>query len=363
MQDPQDFPSDFGEDAQNIVQPKQLNYRGRRFNITVNDLKGIEEDDWKNYVNHFYMLRQNEIKYMIWCLEKAPTTGHAHLHGYVEWNIRQYASVFKRWFNNPHVEPAKGSRKNNEDYMMKDGDYKEWGGRKSPEELIEKEEKRKEKYRTLIEDIVNMDDEELEREHPDIVFHNWNKVQEIRSRKIKAKDQWGGYLNKKNVWIWGTPGTGKSKWARSICPPEHVYPKNANKWWNGYNEREHWIVLIDDFPKENKLAYYMKCWCDRYPTTGEVKNAHVALNPGTYNLIVTSNYSIDDCFDSIDAEAIRRRFQEVHIDDIQWIGELEKPRLVHKDGQEWQDAQKANEEEEGTLQERLERLLDSESND
>ena len=59
----------------------------------------------------------------------------------------------------------------------------------------------------------------------------------------------------------------------------------------------------------------MKIWADRYTFTGEIKGAHSVIAP-SYNLIVTSNYSIRECFSSIeDVEAIQRRFTEIYFDE------------------------------------------------
>jgi hypothetical protein len=37
------------------------------------------------------------------------------------------------------------------------------------------------------------------------------------------------------------------------------------------------------------------------------------MEPGRWNLVITSNYSISECFNVTDVPAIRRRFSEVEL--------------------------------------------------
>lgn len=55
----------------------------------------------------------------------------------------------------------------------------------------------------------------------------------------------------------------------------------------------------------------MKIWMDRYTFVGETKGAQIQIFPGNWIFIVTSNFKINDIFDSEDAQAIRRRCLEI----------------------------------------------------
>ena len=129
------------------------------------------------------------------------------------------------------------------------------------------------------------------------------RVAEVKKKTLK---KFNGDLRNKNVWIYGPTGSGKSLAAR-YCDSEHIYPKMVNKWWDGYNGEK--VVIMDDLdPQRAKmLADKIKVWSDRYPFLAEKKNSAFCVSPG-YNLIITSNYSIDECFDEEDAKAIKRRF-------------------------------------------------------
>lgn len=112
----------------------------------------------------------------------------------------------------------------------------------------------------------------------------------------------------KNYWLVGQPGTGKTKWAWDNYPD--LYVKDLNKWWDGYHGQD--AVLLDDWdPRQNILTQKLKIWADRYPFRAETKGGSLMARPST--IIVTSNYSIEDCFENpADVLAIRRRFKVIH---------------------------------------------------
>ena len=137
---------------------------------------------------------------------------------------------------------------------------------------------------------------------------------------------WDGDLQDKNFWIYGKPGVGKSYWARSQLIEDiahcnyKLFNKAQNKWWDGYISQR--IVLIEDWDfgedgkKSRALLGHLKIWGDKYTFNAEIKGGSLHINPGNFFLIVTSNHSIDECFDGCDAvdiAAIKRRFKEVEI--------------------------------------------------
>ena len=111
-----------------------------------------------------------------------------------------------------------------------------------------------------------------------------------------------------NYWLQGQPGTGKTKWAWDNYPD--LYVKDLNKWWDGYHGQS--TVLLDDWdPRQNILTQKLKIWADRYPFRAETKGGSMMARPE--RIIITSNYSIEDCFENpADALAIRRRFRVLH---------------------------------------------------
>lgn len=133
-----------------------------------------------------------------------------------------------------------------------------------------------------------------------------------RQAELKPKRYFNGNLKNKNIWIYGPPRTGKTYMALHAIS-DSVYDKSANKWWDGYQGEK--VVVIEDLdPEQSKyLAHYLKKWADRNPFTAAIKGGSMRVCPADYNLIVTSNYSIEECFNSTDAKAIKERFETWYI--------------------------------------------------
>jgi hypothetical protein len=197
------------------------------------------------------------------------------------------------------------------------------------------------------------DTEEVLENYPVIALRNLHfMTTEVAKNQLQRLRIWPGKLPQKNFWIWGAAGLGKTRWAFSIRGQSKVFTKSLSKWWDGYHPEMHNIVLIDEFSPDIKgLTSLLKIWADRYPTTQQVKNGTIALCPGCYNLIVTSNYSIRQCFPTEENAAISRRFEEINITkDNQEIIRTMKPNqellldwreLISKEPQEedeWEDA-------------------------
>lgn len=267
------------------------NILARRFQLTLNEVDKFE-------TIKDYLVQHPRFKYIIACKENAPTTGHEHIHIYVCFNNPVRLSMKK--VCPAHVEKCFGDNKSNVDYIRKDGNviFEQGEMPKGDVGTIE------DQWNTLIEQI-----------HTDTVdkdsrmYARYHTYVDKRLHELKPKKTYDGNLKHKNIWISGPPATGKSRAAR-YCDDKHIYEKNINKWWDGYEDQK--VVLIEDIDPEKakNLAHHFKLWADRYPFTGEVKGGSIRINP-TYNLIVTSNYSIDDCFNETDAEAIRRRMKEI----------------------------------------------------
>jgi hypothetical protein len=106
------------------------------------------------------------------------------------------------------------------------------------------------------------------------------------------------------IWLWGAAGAGKSFSARQAYP--EAYIKEANKWWDAYQDEE--VVIFDDIdPSMGWTKRFLKIWADRYPFLAEEKGGTKRIRPQLF--IVTSQYSIEDCFsDQETRDALQRRY-------------------------------------------------------
>jgi hypothetical protein len=111
----------------------------------------------------------------------------------------------------------------------------------------------------------------------------------------------------------------------------YQYRKNSNKWRCGFCEELHKVVIIEDLdPKLCQcLVGHIKIWSDRYTFTGEVKCGSTQIWPGSFYLIITSNYRIEQCFTNPeDVDAIKRRFTEWWIETPEDIAFILKPCVL-----------------------------------
>lgn len=249
--------------------------------------------------------------------------GTPHVQMYCEMVSQTRMKFFKDTWPTAHCEIAKGGRVENILYCTKeaaagrpmnliagkleDAFYKDGAHRVA--DL---------KANQLLYDMRNMKESDFEAAHPTYYLNHSERVQKFRQEALaKVQNTYNGNLKSKNLWIWGPAGVGKSRLARTSIDMKLIYEKPLNKWWDGLDCDGVKRVIIEDWPdKENGgnfLVQHLKIWADRYAFTAEIKGSAKRVAPN-FNLIVTSNYSIDECFsNSRDIEAIKRRFTEFNM--------------------------------------------------
>lgn len=110
-----------------------------------------------------------------------------------------------------------------------------------------------------------------------------------------------------NEWHYGESGAGKSKHVREKY--KDAYVKTNTKWFDNYMGED--TVIIEEMGPNQIGAHHMKQWADHYEFPAEVKGGIVNIRPK--RIIVTSNYSIRECWDKPeDYLPIERRFTQHH---------------------------------------------------
>lgn len=226
-----------------------------------------------------------------------------HLQGYIILKTKARLTAMKKWITRAHFEVARGTPQEASDYCKKEGDYHE-DGELPDTPQVQGGAKRKaqfeEAYQLAREGKRNDIDKELLIKYDSAFRRIENEHRPIRPTLDDEHTA---------IWIWGPPGVGKSRYVRDKYTS--LYVKNANKWFTGYVNQDY--VLIEDVdPKTMEhSAHFYKLWFDRYPIPVETKGGETMIRP--IKFIVTSNYSIEECFNDKDAPAIRRRCEVIHM--------------------------------------------------
>lgn len=255
-----------------------------------------------------------DASYAVYGKEIAPSTGTPHIQGYVEFPTLKSSKQIHEYFPTCHAEYAKGSGPQNRDYCIKDGDFQEYGvmgndrqreaGSKRGHEVSEDwDAARKAAEEGRFEDI------------PSKLYcryvRNFQFIHGEHQKKL-VKDLEGVEDGQWAIWLYGPTGTGKSRWVKEHYPG--AYYKNINKWWDGYQGED--CVCIEDVDPSSceHQARNFKIWSDRYSFPAEVKGGVTMVRPKM--IVVTSNYSLDDCFkDYEDNVALHRRFKCIYSGD------------------------------------------------
>lgn len=277
---------DVQPDQDGVSNPKRLaSSTARAWCFTLNN---YTEDD-------VLLLEQPSdlVRYLV-CGREVGESGTPHLQGYIVFHKPQRMAALKKMLPRAHIERARGDHEANYTYCSKDGDYFEVGDRPSYKNAGDAEKARWEEAKQAaiegrLEDIP-----------ADIFVRHYRTLKEIKKDHMKKPDDADDVTG---LWIWGPPGSGKSRSARARFP--NSYFKMQNKWWDGYQGEE--TVILDDFDCK-ELGHHLKIWADRYSYLGETKGGALHIRPKL--VIFTSNYHPSDPkfgWDPVMAEAIERR--------------------------------------------------------
>lgn len=212
------------------------NTKARRFQLTLNEVSKYPQ-------LLEYLTSINSLKYLISCKEKAPTTGHEHIHIFICLSHPMKMSVKKSC--GAHIETCKGSIQQNIDYIRKDGKIldeigevpRERGGRHTVSEL------------NTIENPEELDWTE---------YNTWKKIHDEKANDIKITDWYKPEV--KVTYVWGDSGVGKSKYVHDRCIEEGIETvnivKHSDNFWHGIGSAE--CAIYDDFrPSDMKPAEFI----------------------------------------------------------------------------------------------------------
>lgn len=263
------------------------------FQLTQNDMEAA--GDLLNY------LRSLNPNYLVACREKAPSTGHEHMHVYVQFPNARRLSMKK--LAGAHIEVCRGSPKQNIAYIKKDGD------------IIAEEGAPRLNYVPTIQEAKKMEDKELE----GLNLNLFNIAAKIQAEKKKSIDPKDYYKEIEVYWIWGESGAGKTRYAvrdmlkRNIEKFNEV--KMVGEFWHGVQE-ECEVALYDDFRDSHMKPTELINFIDYNRHIMNIKGGSVRNN---YKLIyITSLQDPNEIYKNVPEESKRqwlRRLKEIiHIE-------------------------------------------------
>lgn len=264
--------------------------------------------------------------------------GTHHIQGYIYFQLKKsFNQVKKLLGNNAHIEKQRGNFNQAIDYCKKDGKFEERG--KIPETPSEKGGETNKKRYTDARKAA--EEGRLEDIPDDLYTRHMNSYIRMRDMSIKHDDLDLDDISMKThfTWLYGPTGTGKSHRAREMAKElgcDEPYLKQLNKWWDGFRGQKVTIIEEADPKKCEHLASFFKQWADKWKFAADVKHSGYGGIRPEY-IIVTSNYSIAECFPSdADHLPLKRRFNELFIasrkipdnsdHDLQLLGVILDPR-------------------------------------
>lgn len=227
------------------------------------------------------------MRYLVYQLEQAPTTGQYHWQGYVEFRSLKSMEAVKRHLQlrGVHLEVRRGTPTEAATYCKKEESRAQHPDA-GPHEFGEIPPGQG--HRSDLDSVVNMvkegkSVEEVATTAPReyIKYHRGIEALMTQYNKKRRTEK------PKVVWYWGDSGVGKTRRAYEEAG-ENVYVKDpSNKWWDGYENEKN--VIIDDFKGFGGLSFnFMLRLMDRYSLgPAEKKGGHVNLN-GIENIWITS---------------------------------------------------------------------------
>lgn len=286
--------------------------RSRNWLITVNSIP----ENVKELLSALCADKGLNIRYLIFGLEKAPTTSHAHLQGFAMFDslksFKQVKACFKD-LNSPNIVLGDGKAHSMMRYCKKDGRiFFEFGTAPMSQKAAGKlgGVSKGVNYRRIVDLACQGRLNRIREKYPKQYLAYYRTLQSIyKDNGVAPKD----LEEVCGVWIYGPAGAGKSHYARAEYGPV-VYDKPCNKWWDHYQGED--TALLDDFDRRHDgLAHHLKRWADRYSFSGEIKGSQISLRPK--RVVVTSQYRISEIWeDEAIKAALNRRFIKikVHID-------------------------------------------------
>lgn len=236
--------------------------------------------------------------FIYWCLcDEIGEQGTTHTHVYVAFKNAVMFSAMQQRFYGAHIEAAKGTHRENRDYIRKEGKWRDTDKAETnlPEtfeesgELPDEPDRRMKQSEAIYSMIVNgSSDVEIMNAYPSAYNHLPN-IQRARQAVLFEKYRRIRRTGLKVYYIWGKSGTGKTSGILDAHGDENVYRvTNYKHPFDGYAGES--VILFDEFRSSLPLADMLE-YLDIYPVSLPSRYADkVACYETAY---IVSNYPLE----------------------------------------------------------------------
>jgi len=262
------------------------------FLITLNQVDRF--DKLKEYLSSF-----SSLVYAIAGLETAPSTGHKHIHVFIQFAKSRRLSIRK--LEGAHVDKCYGSPIQNRDYVKKEGNIIWEFGQIRCGGLCR------------ISDIYSMS----QQERMFLPLQYFNIVQKVNSEENQKLLTINTHKQVKAYYISGNSGIGKTRFATYLIGKEpYNIVKYENGFWLGVTARIR-IALYDDWRDSHMRASEFLNFIDYNKQIMNVKGGFMLNN---YEIIIiTSILDLKNIYNTVSGESRvqwERRLKEIHLSTV-----------------------------------------------
>lgn len=257
----------------------------RCFQLTINNMDTA--GDVLTY------LRKGSPNYLLAGKEKAPSTGHVHMHIYVQFPTPRRLSLKK--ILGAHVEKTRGSTEQNIQYI-----------KKPDTDIVVEEGSPRLNHVPTIAEAKKMDD------LSGLNLNYYNIVQKIEADKQKKINPQDYYKEIEVYWIWGESGAGKTRYAIEDMKKRNITAFNEVKYdgsfWHGVQE-DCDTCLYDDWRDGHMKPTELINFIDYNRHVMNIKGGSIRNN---YKLIyITSLQSPESIYPKIPEETSKQWLRRI----------------------------------------------------
>lgn len=287
----------------------------RKFQLTFNNPQehGYTHEAIRNTL-------QDISSVIYWCMcDEEGSTYHTHL--YVAFENAKEFSMMQRRFYGAHIEGARGSHRENRDYIRKevkwrDSEKSETNKPETFEEsggLPEESDRRVKQSETILAMVENgATNAEIMRECPSAMLH-LPRIEQARQTLLEETYR-KAFRELKVEYIWGKTGVGKTRKVMELYGYENVFRvTNYAHPFDGYSGQD--VIVFDEFRSSLPLSDIL-CYLDGYPLMLPCRYAdRVACYTKVY---ILSNIPLEKQYPNVQLEepasfdAFKRRLTSVY---------------------------------------------------